>query len=95
MADLKLYRSYNFRDKDPIIDALRTAREKSGMSVAEVSEASGVSMSALYNWWEGTTRRPQFATSMAAARAMGYDIVLGKIGSLSGDIIPLKGVKRT
>lgn len=75
----KPYKSYMFRDKDPVIDILRTAKEDSGMSVREISEKSGVSESAMHGWWNGNTRRPQFATANATARVMGREFVLRKI----------------
>lgn len=68
---LRLYKSYRFREKDPIIDAVRTAVQDTGMSYAAVYEASGVSASTVYNWFHGTTKRPQFATVAAVAVACG------------------------
>lgn len=75
------YKTYNFKDKDPVIDEMRTALQDSGKSYQEVHEDSGVSATTLYNWFNGETRRPQFATIRAAARAMGYDYRRVKIGS--------------
>lgn len=68
---LKPYKSYNFRDKDPVIDVLRTAREDGHVRMTDLTAASGVSATTYYNWWQGKTRRPQFATVAACARAMG------------------------
>lgn len=68
---IQVYKSYNFVDKDPCIDELRTGLQKSRMTYQTVSEGSGVAVSTLHNWFEGKTRRPQFATAQAAARAMG------------------------
>jgi len=75
---VKIYKSYNFRNKDPVIDLLRTAIKDSGDSHAEVADASGVSAQTLYNWFSGTTKRPQFATVQAVARSIGYDLMLVK-----------------
>jgi DNA-binding phage protein len=70
---LKLYKSYNFTDKDPIIDVMRTLVEKSGMSWDEIAEKSGVSKTTLYGWFQGKTMRPQFATVMAVLTTLGVD----------------------
>lgn len=73
---LKLYRSYSFKDKDPIIDRIRTVMQDEGVSNQDVAESSGVSPTTLHNWFKGETLRPQFATVMAVARGMGYDLQL-------------------
>ena len=83
MGVLKIYKSYSFIDKDPIIDRLRTALKDSGMSYADVEREGGPTASCLGAWFDGNTKRPQFATAMAAARAMGYDLVLAKDGKLT------------
>jgi transcriptional regulator with XRE-family HTH domain len=76
MSDFKLYKSYSFRDKDPIIDQMRTAVQDVGLSYGQIEGESGVSSSTMYNWFHGDVRRPQFATIAAVARAIGYDIQL-------------------
>ena len=68
---LKTYKSYNFRDKDPIIDVLRTARSDAGLSIQDASISSDVSQTTIRNWEMGQTRRPQFATVVAVARVYG------------------------
>lgn len=72
-STMKFYKSYSFIDKDPVIDLLRTAINDVGMELPEVSERSDVSVSTLYNWFFGVTKRPQHATVMAVTRAIGYD----------------------
>jgi lambda repressor-like predicted transcriptional regulator len=67
----KLYKTYLFRDKCPSIDYLRTAKAKAGIKNAKISINSGVAAGTLNNWFNGTTRRPQFATIVAAARGIG------------------------
>lgn len=79
MATITIYNTYRFKNKDPIIDKLRTAMQDEKMSYKEVSANSGVSETTLRNWFEGGTRRPQFATTMAAARAMRRDLKLVKL----------------
>jgi hypothetical protein len=68
---LRTYRSYNFRDKDPIIDVLRTARSDAGLSINDAHVSSDVSEATIRNWEMGRTRRPQFATVVAVARVYG------------------------
>lgn len=75
----KLYKSYNFRNKDPIIDVIRTVVQDSEMSYTEVNQDSGVSVTTLRNWFVGTTKRPQFATIAAVARACGKSIRVGSV----------------
>ncbi len=70
------YKTYNFRDKDPIIDVMRTAIKVADMTYTEVAESSGVSASTLTGWFRGITRRPQFATVNAVAIAIGKELVL-------------------
>lgn len=82
------YRTYNFIDKDPMIDTLRTAcqdmfpsaQKGSTISYGNVSAESGVSDACLRAWFEGETRRPQFATLCAVARACGGDLVFVRKG---------------
>ncbi len=66
-----LYKSYVFKDRDPIMDELATARADEGVSFEETVAASGVSSSTLRNWERGKVKRPQFATVAAVARAYG------------------------
>lgn len=81
---IQTYKTYRFIDKDPMIDKLRTVvKEKFQNHKGEIhyglaSERSGVSDGTLRNWFEGGTKRPQFATMCAVARAADYDLVLVK-----------------
>ena len=71
---LGVYRTYNFRTKDPIIDVVRTAVQDSAKTYGDVSDASGVSRGTLANWFGGKTMRPQFCTVMAVLRSCGVDL---------------------
>jgi transcriptional regulator with XRE-family HTH domain len=71
MAKVHSYATYLFRDKDPVIDELRTMKQDAGVSDKEISETSGVSTTTLYNWFQGKTRRPQSSTTEAVGRALG------------------------
>jgi signal recognition particle subunit SEC65 len=68
------YKSYNFVDKDPMIDEIRTIVEKSGASYKWVNEESGVSTQTIAKWFDGSTRRPQAATMNAVLRSLGYKL---------------------
>ena len=73
-----LYKSYSFKDKDPVIDRLRTMIQREGVSYSELADMSGVSVQTFYNWFDGATRKPQYATVMAVAYALGYKQVFRK-----------------
>lgn len=63
------YISYNFVDKDPEVDRLRTVVGNTPYAI--VSACSGVSETTLRNWFLGKTRKPQNASIEAVGRAMG------------------------
>ncbi len=69
------YKSYSFVEKDPVIDALRTAVSTSKKKYRTISQDSGVAASTIHNWFHGRTRRPQFATVAAVARALGKSTI--------------------
>jgi uncharacterized protein YerC len=71
-----------FRDKDPVIDHLRTAVQKDGKSYNEIGLRSGVKGATLRNWFHGPTRRPQFATIAAVARSLGNDGVAAVVSAV-------------
>jgi len=75
---LYLYRSYNFVDKDPAIDKVRTIVAKEGLKHHEIQYLSGVSAHTLHEWFFGKTMRPQHATLAAVAASLGYDWTLVK-----------------
>jgi hypothetical protein len=77
---LKLYTSYNFVDKDPVIDKMRTMVKREGLSYGKISGLSGVSATTMHNWFEGKTKRPQYATVMAVVHALGYRSAFTKRG---------------
>lgn len=76
MAAWKPYKSYNFKDKDPIIDQMRTMVQDSGMSYRDIHDASGVSVSCLNQWFNGVTRRPTYAAVVAVIAVLGYRSIL-------------------
>jgi hypothetical protein len=68
-----VYKSYVFRDKDPIIDVCRTIVKKSGLSYQQVSDESNVSVSCIRAQFHGVTKKPQHATVAAIIGACGYE----------------------
>lgn len=72
----KLYKSYLFKDKDPVIDVLRTVIKDKSATFKQIALNSGVSAGTLSKWFYGETRRPQFASTNAVARALGYEFAL-------------------
>jgi transcriptional regulator with XRE-family HTH domain len=75
-----LYRTYLFKNKDPIVDKMRTIIQDEQVSYKELEARSGVTASTLYGWFHGATKRPQHATAMAVIRALGYDMRLVQVG---------------
>jgi hypothetical protein len=71
---VRVYRTYNYVDKNPVIDKMRTLIQDEGLikKLPIVHEISGVSTSTLDNWFNGTTRSPQHATIAAVITSLGY-----------------------
>lgn len=74
---LPVYKSYMFRNKDPVIDSLRTIiqDEFKGLNrhtLKEVKELGGPSTACMHSWFFGKTKRPTNATIEAAGRAVGW-----------------------
>lgn len=69
------YTSYNFVDRDPVFDVLRTMKADSKMTNKAIHEKSNVSTGTLRDWDNGKRKRPMFATAAAVAAAMGYDSI--------------------
>jgi hypothetical protein len=67
-----VYRSYSFKDKDPVIDKVRSLMAKEHVDNKDASIISGVSAGTLRNWFEGETKKPQYATIAAVVSSLGY-----------------------
>lgn len=73
------YKSYNFIDKDPVIDILRTlvqieAAQRGlnfGAMLKVIQNNSGVRAPTMHNWFSGPTVSPRFCSAAAVARALG------------------------
>lgn len=85
MSSLNLYRSYNFVDKDPVLELVRDMVDEAKLPYAKISHLSGVSESTLYNWFHGKTRKPQFATVAAVMGGLGYRMVWERARVGDGD----------
>jgi DNA invertase Pin-like site-specific DNA recombinase len=66
-----VYKTYSFRDKDPVIDQLRTMTKDSGRKTSEIAHAAGLSPTTPTNWFKKGVRRPQSASVEAYGRALG------------------------
>lgn len=71
MASIKSYKTYMFRDKDPVIDELRTMFQDTGVAYAQVGDEVGIAEGTIHNWFHGETRRPQSASVEAVGRFFG------------------------
>lgn len=67
----RLSGTYLFRDKDPVIDHLRTPRQQCKMKGNKLANVANVSPGTVYNMFNGTTRRPKWYTVVSIARAIG------------------------
>jgi len=90
MTTIKTYKSYNFRNKDPIIDRLRTIISDQDVTYKYIENKSGVTTSTLHAWFNGKTRRPQHCTVAAVAAVLGYDIGLT---ARSENVVPLRRIR--
>lgn len=70
----KVYGTYIFKDKDPIIAATQEVFDKSGLSYSDVHKVSGVSATTMRNWFKGPTKRPSFCCVNAVGRACGQTL---------------------
>jgi hypothetical protein len=74
-----IYKSYVFKDKDPVIDELRTLAEDyfgqkiTGKNLKQIETAGGPSNSTMRSWFFGKTKRPASATVEAAGRSIGFE----------------------
>jgi hypothetical protein len=75
-----LYKSYVFKDRDPIMDAFDALREGAKISYAKIHEQGGPTVSTLRAWSHARVKRPQHATIAAAASAVGATGVMFNSG---------------
>lgn len=72
---VRVYRTYNYIDKNPVIDITRTLVQDEGLykQLRVLSEISNVASSTMHNWFYGATRNPQHHTVMAVLTSLGYE----------------------
>lgn len=70
-GSLNLPRGYNFIDKHPVIDHIRTWIQDAHMPMAELSRRSGVTPMTIRKWLDGRTRKPQAPTLEAVGKVFG------------------------
>jgi hypothetical protein len=69
-----IYKSYFFRDHDPVLDAVDRVHELAGRpKFVRLSADSGVSAQTLSNWRSRKTKQPRSAGVEAVLRAMGAE----------------------
>jgi len=69
-------KTYNFIDKDPVLDAAKTIMQRSGKSFKEIHEAGGATPGTMNRWWNGNARTCRFDSLMATIRACEGDIYM-------------------
>lgn len=65
------YRSYMFRDHDPVLDALDTLFTQADVGPKKLEELSGIRQETFRRWKRRQTKRPQYTTVAASVRAAG------------------------
>lgn len=63
---------YNWIDKDPVIDRVARLVEDEGIELSKLATIARISKTTFHNWFEGETKRPQYATIAATVGALGY-----------------------
>ena len=89
---MKIYRGnegYSWEgDHDPIIDTLIDMREREGLSNAEISRLTGLSLTTLHNWLDRKKRpgskrrlvsRPMWSSVMSFVRGTGHEVRIEKV----------------
>ena len=73
-----VYPSYLFTAHDPVLDQIDTLIADRGVKYSYIEQHSGVTANTLRKWHRRETKRPQFATVNAVARALGAELRLVK-----------------
>lgn len=72
MADFRIYRTYRFIDKDPIIDAMRSIRADGHLKTKDDAALAGLAAGTLAGWFDGDTRQPKNSSVTAYTSSHGY-----------------------
>jgi hypothetical protein len=80
------YRCYNYVDKNPVVDKMRTVLKDEGFFDKKrrrvLHELSGVAVATFDGWFEGETRNPRHETIMATMAAVGYEEQFVKVKTI-------------
>jgi transcriptional regulator with XRE-family HTH domain len=74
-----VYKSYQFIDKDPMIDFVRTVIQDSGWTLKRISEESDVNVQTISRWLYGDTKNPRASSVNAVLRAIDYKLDITKL----------------
>ena len=90
------YKSYNFIDKSPVIDLVRTVVHESDKTLQWIGEESGVSPRTIAKWLYGETRQPKEASLNAVLRVLGYklEVVLVRTPAAVSPTVIMRPPKR-
>jgi hypothetical protein len=84
---LMKYRCFNFTEKNPVIDRMRTVLQDEGYYSKKrrnvLHKLSGVSVSTFEGWFEGDTRSPRSETIYATMGALGYKEEFVKVRTIN------------
>ena len=79
LARVTIRRTYNWIDKDPVVDKIMALANKMGLrgEYYKMALLTGMSPSTFANWDKGNTKRPQHASIACLVEALGhkYEIV--------------------
>jgi hypothetical protein len=81
-------RTYQWVDKDPICDVLRTMIQEDGRSPSAIAGAARLADATVLNILYGQTRKPQHTTVSSIYTACGYRMVLMADGKAAIAIPP-------
>jgi hypothetical protein len=80
------YRCYNYVDKNPVVDKVRTILQDEGYYNKKkrpiLHQLSGVATTTFDGWFEGDTRNPRHETIMATMAALGYEEKFVKVKTI-------------
>jgi hypothetical protein len=79
MTKWKPYKSYYFKTHDPVLTRVSGLIADYGGDLKAISGLSGVSVSCMRRWMEGTTRRPTYAAVTAVIQALGCEIEIRQV----------------
>jgi hypothetical protein len=92
MATLRIsrqYRTYRYKDKNPVIDKMRTIAQEEGMYSKKqrglLHQISGLATSTIDGWFDGETRNPQHHTIAAFITSLGYEETFQKVKTIDVD----------